>query len=177
MLVPFLSDLADPMRVGQRGPADGHGIEVAACETADELVERIGTRAVALEGGKERTRASDGAALRDWPRSLAEELWAVCPRRGSPRSPTASDRALEVMPLGVGLVRPQATRLVEGPVQSDPIVDGGDPIRGDVLVLVSRLLVGDLTGWLWTGLIERISQDRRSRTCGEDRRRARSRSF
>ncbi|TFZ61302.1 hypothetical protein E4V01_01475 [Methylorubrum sp. Q1] len=35
----------------------------------------------------------------------------------------------------------------------------------------------DLTGWLWTGLIERISQDRRSRTCGEDRRRARSRSF
>ncbi|MER2250116.1 DJ-1/PfpI family protein, partial [Methylorubrum podarium] len=31
----------------------------------------------------------------------------------------------------------------------------------------------DLTGWLWTGLIERISQDRRSRTCGEDRRRVR----
>jgi DNA-binding transcriptional LysR family regulator len=35
--------------------------------------------------------------------------------------------------------------------------------------------VGDLTGWLWTGLIERISQDRRSWTCGEVRRRARSR--
>jgi len=34
----------------------------------------------------------------------------------------------------------------------------------------------DLTGWLWTGLIERISQDRRSWTCGEDRRRAQSRS-
>ncbi|GJE53519.1 hypothetical protein GOFOIKOB_6601 [Methylobacterium tardum] len=33
----------------------------------------------------------------------------------------------------------------------------------------------DLTGWLWTGLIERISQDQRSRTCGEVRRRARSR--
>jgi hypothetical protein len=33
----------------------------------------------------------------------------------------------------------------------------------------------DLTGWLWTGLIERISQDRRSWTCGEVRRRARSR--
>src|SRR6478735_3829943 len=32
----------------------------------------------------------------------------------------------------------------------------------------------DLTGWLWTGLIERISQERRSRTCGEVRRRARS---
>ncbi|KAB7783541.1 Mobile element protein [Methylorubrum populi] len=34
----------------------------------------------------------------------------------------------------------------------------------------------DLTGWLWTGLIERISQDRRSRICGEVRRRVRSRS-
>ncbi len=34
----------------------------------------------------------------------------------------------------------------------------------------------DLTGWLWTGLIERISLDRGSRTCDEDRRRARSRS-
>ena len=33
----------------------------------------------------------------------------------------------------------------------------------------------DLTGWLWTGLIERISQDRRSWTCGEVRRRVRSR--
>ncbi|MGA4555242.1 DUF6538 domain-containing protein [Methylorubrum aminovorans] len=33
----------------------------------------------------------------------------------------------------------------------------------------------DLTGWLWTGLIERISQGGRSRTCGEDRRRAQSR--
>ncbi|MBB5757149.1 hypothetical protein HNR00_001860, partial [Methylorubrum rhodinum] len=31
----------------------------------------------------------------------------------------------------------------------------------------------DLTGWLWTGLIERISQDRRSRTCGEVRKRVR----
>jgi hypothetical protein len=38
-------------------------------------------------------------------------------------------------------------------------------------------LTPDLTGWLWTGLIERISQDRRSRTCDEDRRRARSKSF
>ncbi|MCJ2070980.1 SMP-30/gluconolactonase/LRE family protein [Methylobacterium sp. J-030] len=34
----------------------------------------------------------------------------------------------------------------------------------------------DLTGWLWTGLIERISQDQRSWTCGEVRRRVRSRS-
>ena len=33
----------------------------------------------------------------------------------------------------------------------------------------------NLTGWLWTGLIERISQDQRSRACGEVRRRARSR--
>jgi transposase-like protein len=33
-----------------------------------------------------------------------------------------------------------------------------------------------LTGWLWTGLIERISQDQRSWTCGEVRRRVRSRS-
>lgn len=34
----------------------------------------------------------------------------------------------------------------------------------------------DLTGWIWTGLIERISQDQRSWTCGEVRRRVRSRS-
>ena len=33
----------------------------------------------------------------------------------------------------------------------------------------------DVTGWLWTGLIERISQDRRSRRYGEVRRRTRSR--
>ncbi|APX84467.1 hypothetical protein BV511_06905 [Methylorubrum extorquens] len=47
----------------------------------------------------------------------------------------------------------------------------------DALMQARRRLELDLTGWLWTGLIERISQDRRSRTCGEDRRRARSRSF
>jgi hypothetical protein len=35
----------------------------------------------------------------------------------------------------------------------------------------------DLTGWLWTGLIERISQDRRSWPCGEVRKRVRSRSY
>jgi hypothetical protein len=39
---------------------------------------------------------------------------------------------------------------------------------------IAFVVVTDLTGWLWTGLIERISQDRRSRTCGEVRRRARS---
>ncbi|MHC2001808.1 hypothetical protein ACYQR9_15410 [Methylobacterium sp. CM6241] len=33
----------------------------------------------------------------------------------------------------------------------------------------------ELTGWLWTVLIEKISQDRRSWTCGEVRRRVRSR--
>lgn len=39
-----------------------------------------------------------------------------------------------------------------------------------------RLRYGSgLTGWFWTELIERISEDRRSRTCGEVRRRTRSR--
>ena len=41
--------------------------------------------------------------------------------------------------------------------------------------MAERVLEHDLTGWLWTGLIERISQDRRSWTCGEVRRRVRSR--
>ena len=45
-----------------------------------------------------------------------------------------------------------------------------------VQTINQALAYSDLTGWLWTGLIERISQDRRSRTCGEVRRRARSRS-
>ncbi|KQT86658.1 hypothetical protein ASG60_14405 [Methylobacterium sp. Leaf469] len=48
-------------------------------------------------------------------------------------------------------------------------------ISADDAVAWKNTLVTDVTGWLWTGLIERISQDRRSWTCGEVRRRVRSR--
>jgi len=51
------------------------------------------------------------------------------------------------------------------------------PLLSPVQVEFQPPLIPDLTGWLWTGLIERISQDRRSRTCGEVRRRARSRWY
>ena len=54
----------------------------------------------------------------------------------------------------------------------DELISAGDiPFHRDVMSVADV----DLTGWLWTGLIERISQDRRSRTCGEVRRRTRSR--
>jgi hypothetical protein len=53
----------------------------------------------------------------------------------------------------------------------DTFIDGAK--RTALTGITARSI--DLTGWLWTGLIERISQDRRSWTCGEVRRRARSR--
>jgi hypothetical protein len=48
-------------------------------------------------------------------------------------------------------------------------------VEREMFAALFRTCSPDLTGWLWTGLIERISQDRRSRTCGEVKRRARSR--
>ncbi|WP_245296429.1 hypothetical protein [Methylorubrum extorquens] len=99
-------------------------------------------------------------------------------------------------PLGLALeVRPRFTRILPVEGNGANIFDLESLLQLDVQVVPDKLWYGsnisfepaagrqrgggpgDLTGWLWTGLIERISQDRRSRTCGEDRRRARSRSF
>ena len=101
----------------------------------------------------------------------------------------------EDQPVGIEGVLVLEPRLASGPYVfarllggvDRPFMDGPPLTRAALLglqgsrdeegsgTMTIAVLGIDLTGWLWTGLIERISQDRRSRTCGEVRRRARSR--